>query len=87
MLQRAGLDSNSINSIGDVNPKKFGKLTPGSNIPIVPEEDVLNRGNKKTIALVLPWHFRSGILDRSESFLSNGGKLLFPLPRIEVVGN
>jgi hypothetical protein len=44
-------------------------------------------GNKKSIALVLPWHFRSGILDRAESFLSNGGKLLFPLPNIEVVGN
>lgn len=87
LLQWAGLDSGSINAIGDVNPKKFGKITPGSNIPIVPEEDVLENANKKTIALVLPWHFRSGILERSEIFLSNGGKLLFPFPNIEVVGH
>jgi hypothetical protein len=87
LLQWAGLNGNFINSIGDINPKKFGKLTPGSAIPIVPEEEILKTGNKKSIALVLPWHFRSGILDRAESFLSNGGKLLFPLPNIEVVGN
>ena len=87
LLQWAELNGNFINSIGDINPKKFGKLTPGSAIPIVPEEEILKMGNKKSIALVLPWHFRSGILDRAESFLSNGGKLLFPLPNIEVVGN
>jgi hypothetical protein len=87
LLQWAELNGNFINSIGDINPKKFGKLTPGSAIPIVPEEEILKMGNKKSIALVLPWHFRSGILDRAENFLSNGGKLLFPLPNIEVVGN
>ena len=87
LLQWAELNSDIINSIGDINPKKFGKLTPGSFIPIVPEEDILKMGNKKSIALVLPWHFRLGIVDRAGSFLSNGGKLLFPLPNIEIVGN
>lgn len=87
LLQWAGLNSSLINSIGDINPKKFGKLTPGSNIKIVPEEEILKIGDKKSIALVLPWHFRPGISVRAGSFLSNGGKLLFPLPNIEVVGS
>jgi len=87
LLQWAELNNSFINAIGDINPKKYGKLTPGSNIPIVPEEEILKMGNSKSVALVLPWHFRSGILDRATSFLSEGGKLLFPLPNIEVVGN
>ena len=36
--------------------------------------------------LVLPWHFRDNIVQREESYLNSGGKLLFPLPRIEIVG-
>jgi len=85
LLQWAGLNSQLIEEIGDVNPKKFGKVTPGTNIPIVPETEALQTTGRKTIALVLPWHFRANILERSEIFLSNGGKLLFPLPNIEVV--
>ena len=35
--------------------------------------------------LVLPWHFRSGIIEREAEFLAGGGKLIFPLPQVEVV--
>jgi len=36
--------------------------------------------------LVLPWHFKEGILAREQQYLEAGGKLLFPLPEIEIVG-
>jgi hypothetical protein len=35
--------------------------------------------------LVLPWHFRKGIIEREKLYLENGGKLVFPLPEIEIV--
>ena len=35
--------------------------------------------------LVLPWHFRKGILERETGYLASGGQMLFPLPRIELV--
>jgi hypothetical protein len=35
---------------------------------------------------VLPWHFRPFILEREAAFLQRGGKLIFPLPTIDVVG-
>ena len=35
--------------------------------------------------LVLPWHFRDFIIQKEKSFLNNGGKLIFPLPDIEII--
>lgn len=87
LLQWAGLDTTFIKSIGEINPKKFNKVTPGTRIPIVAEHEVLNiEVDSKRLSLVLPWHFKPVIMDRAESYLSKGGKLLFPLPSIEVVG-
>jgi hypothetical protein len=34
--------------------------------------------------LVLPWHFRNDFIKREKKFLQNGGKLIFPLPKIEI---
>ena len=85
LLQWLGLDSTVISSIGDVNPRKFGKQTPGTGILIVPEQIILQEANSKSLTLVLPWHFRDGIISKSTSLLERGGSLLFPLPQIEVV--
>lgn len=85
LLQWLEIDQKFIQSVGDVNPRKFGKQTPGTCIPIVPEEEILNLANEKVIALVLPWHFRQGIVTKSQQFMQSGGALLFPLPQIEVV--
>ena len=85
LLQLCGIKSEDVKFIGDINPRKFGRQTPGSCIPIVDESEVLGADTTKKIAIVLPWHFRDGIVKKSESYLTSGGKLLFPLPQIEVV--
>ena len=85
LLQWLGLDSAVISSIGDVNSRKYGKRTPGTGIPIVPEETIMQEANPKSLTIVLPWHFRDGIIGKSTSLLERGGSLLFPLPQIEVV--
>jgi NDP-4-keto-2,6-dideoxyhexose 3-C-methyltransferase len=80
LLQHCGLSEADIEAIGEVNPDKFGSLTPGTWIPIVDEVEVL--ASKPDYLLVLPWHFR-------ESFLRNpayqGQNLVFPLPKLEIV--
>ena len=35
--------------------------------------------------LVLPWHFREGIIKNENEYLSSGGNLIFPLPEIEII--
>jgi hypothetical protein len=85
LLQSAGLNFGVIRAIGDINTRKFGKQTPGSCIPIVPESELIDAAGDSTVAIVLPWHFREGLINSLETYLSKGGKLIFPLPRIEVV--
>jgi len=85
LIQLAGIDSNDIRIIGEVNPRKFRKQTPGSAIPIVPESEILSNATNKTIAVVFPWHFRENLIEKFHYYLMSGGKLLFPLPQIEVV--
>jgi NDP-4-keto-2,6-dideoxyhexose 3-C-methyltransferase len=80
LLQYCGFTSADIFAVGEVNPDKFGAVTPGTWLPIVSEEELL--GNKPDYLLVLPWHFRKFFV-ASERF--TGTQLVFPLPTLEVV--
>lgn len=84
VLQFCNFTSNQLPAIADVNSLKFGCFTPGTNIPIVSEKDA--HSMKPDYYLVLPWHFKDGIVRREQEFLRNGGKLIFPFPEIEIVG-
>lgn len=84
LLQFCEFGSEHIEAIADVNPDKFGHVTPGTGIPIVPEEEI--RLRRPDYLIVFPWHFRDSIIDREDDFLRAGGRLIFPLPEIEIVG-
>jgi hypothetical protein len=83
LLQFCGFTSKDIAAIAEVNPDKFGAFTPGSHIPIVSEADA--RAMKPDYFIVLPWHFKEGIVRREREFLASGGKMIFPFPEIEIV--
>lgn len=80
LLQYCDITANDIIEVGEVNPDKFGAMTPGTYLPIRPESEVLAHGHD--YHLVLPWHFR-------RHFLANpayaGRTLLFPLPELQTV--
>jgi hypothetical protein len=84
LLQFCGFGPTHIEAIAEVNEDKFGRVTPGSGIPIVAEDEMRERGPE--YLLVFPWHFRDGIIEREEEYLRGGGRLIFPLPEIEIVG-
>jgi hypothetical protein len=83
LLQFCGLGPDEIPAIADVNPDKFGCVTPGTHIPIVSEMEA--RALDPDFLFVLPWHFKSGIVERERDFLERGGKMIFPFPEIEIV--
>lgn len=85
LLQYCGIDSSVLPAIAEVNEDKFGSFTPKTAIPIISEKEA--REMKPNYFLVLPWHFRKGIVEREQAFLQAGGKLIFPLPRIEIVSS
>ena len=83
LLQFCGITSKHIPYIAEVNELKFGSFTPGTNIPIISEQEA--RAMKPDYFLVLPWHFKHSILERETEFINQGGKFIFPLPEIEIV--
>lgn len=83
LLQFCGLTAKHLGCIADVNPDKYGAYTPGTNIPIVSEAEA--RRMKPDYFLVLPWHFKHGILEREKDFMAAGGKFIFPMPEIEII--
>ncbi len=79
LLQYFEIGPDDLQFIGEVNPEKFGRITPGSNIPIISEKELLDK--KPDYLLVLPWHFHNFF---KKSDLFKDVKLLFPLPEVKV---
>lgn len=83
LLQVNGLTSDYLQSIGDINPRKFESVTPGTRIPICSEADLINNCPSDSLFLILPWHFSSGISEKwnlAMFELKKKGHLLIPLP-------
>lgn len=83
VLQFCGFTAADIPAIAEVNIEKFGRVTPGSHIPIISEADA--EAMQPDYYLVLPWHFREGIIRRESAFRQRGGKLIFPFPDIQII--
>jgi hypothetical protein len=83
VLQFCGFGPDDIHAMADVNPEKFGRVTPGTHIPIISEADA--KKMNPDYYLVLPWHFKEGILRREREYLNSGGKFIFPFPEIEII--
>ena len=84
VLQYCGITSELMPAIAEINEDKFGCITPGTHIPIIPEEEA--KAMNPDYFMVLPWPFRDLIVNRETKFLSGKGRFVFPLPQIEVVG-
>ena len=80
LLQYYGISTNDINVIGEVNSDKFGSFTPGTKIPIISEDKLIEDGFE--YFLVLPWHFKNFFLSLEKL---KGKKLIFPLPKVHVI--
>jgi hypothetical protein len=83
VLQFCGFTPDDIPAIAEVNPEKFGRVTPGTNIPIISEAEA--HAMAPDYYLVLPWHFKEGIIRREKKYLNSGGKFIFPFPEIEII--
>lgn len=83
LLQFCKFNAKHIPYIAEVNKDKFGSFTPGTNIPIISEEEAKNK--KPDYFFVLPWHFKHNILEREKNYIEKGGKFIFPLPEIEIL--
>lgn len=77
LLNYFGLTTDVIDCIAETNEKKQGALTPGSHIPIVSEEEFLER--MPEYALLLTWNYLDFFLEKS-GYIKQGGRFVVPLP-------
>lgn len=80
--QAAKLTTADVEMASDRDPRKEGRRLPGTNIPIVSE--ATSRANAPDIYLCPIIHFREEILRREIDYLKSGGKIVFPLPFVNI---
>jgi len=83
LLQYFGLDRTLITAAAERNPDKWGKVTVGTHIPIVSEEEA--RAARPDFFLVLPWHFLEEFQQREKAYLLAGGRFIVPMPRFTLI--
>jgi len=78
LLNYLGVGPDDIFAVSDNNALKLGKLAPGSHIPVISDQALLESGCRT--ALLLAWNYRDFFLAHSD-FIKQGGRFLVPLPK------
>jgi hypothetical protein len=83
LLQYFGLDHTLIAGAAERNRDKWGRVTVGTHIPIVSEEQA--RTENPDYFLVLPWHFLEEFQAREKTYLLDGGRFIVPMPHFRLI--
>jgi hypothetical protein len=83
LLNHCGIRSDLMSYTVDRNPYKHGRFTPGTRVPILPPERIA--ADRPDYVLVLPWNLRDELTEQLAYVGEWGGKLVFPIPHLEIV--
>jgi len=83
LLNHCGIRSDLLQYTVDRSPVKQGKFLPGTHIPIYAPERLAE--TRPDYILVLPWNLRDEISQQLDYVKSWGGRLVFPIPVLEIV--
>jgi trans-aconitate methyltransferase len=67
-----------ISMVADRNPNKQAKLLPGTHIPVVSPEALMQA--KPDYVLILPWNLQSEIREQLRDIAQWGGRFVTPVP-------
>jgi SAM-dependent methyltransferase len=83
LINYAGVRSDLIPYVVDKNPAKKGKFLPGSRIPVVDIERILQE--KPDYVIVLPWNIRDEIEADLCAIREWGGQFVTAIPKLNVI--
>jgi C-methyltransferase C-terminal domain/Putative zinc binding domain/Methyltransferase domain len=83
LLNHCGIRSDLLSYTVDRSPVKQGTFLPGTHIPV--REPGWLAQTKPDYILVLPWNLREELTEQLAYVRSWGGRLVFPIPALEVV--
>jgi SAM-dependent methyltransferase len=82
LLNHCGIRQDLLEYTVDRSPHKQGMFLPGTHIPIFPPERI--EQTRPDYVLVLPWNLRAEISEQLSYVRTWGGRLVFPIPELEV---
>ena len=82
LLNYCGIGTEDIALVADRNPHKQGQLLPGSHIPIVAPEVLMDA--RPDFVLILPWNLRLEIMSQLAGIREWGGKFVTPVPTVQI---
>jgi hypothetical protein len=83
LLNHCGIRADLLPYTVDRSPHKQGMFLPGTHIPVYSPERIAQ--TKPDYVLVLPWNLRDEITRQLDFVRSWGGRLVFPIPELEIV--
>lgn len=83
LLNYCNIGADILDYIADKSPFKQGKYTPGTNIPVVHPDRILE--NRPDYMLILAWNFADEIIKEQHKFKERGGKFIIPIPEAKII--
>ena len=83
LLNYIGVGRETLDFVVDRSTVKQGLFTPGTRLPILPPEELLNRMPAHVLLLV--WNFADEILRQQKAYRDAGGRFIIPVPEVQVV--
>lgn len=84
MIQYCGIDHRYLDYMIDDAPAKTGFYTPGSHFQIH-SGAILEQDPPPDYLLIFAWSFLDEIAKRCGRYLQNGGRMIVPLPEVQVI--
>jgi SAM-dependent methyltransferase len=83
LLNYFGIDGDTLDFVVDRSTVKQGLYTPGTHLPILPPEALMER--RPDYVLLLSWNFADEILAQQAAYRKQGGRFIIPIPDVKVV--
>lgn len=83
LWQAANLDFQQIERVVEINPEKIGKWMSSIRVPIVSSDAM--KVDPPDYLLLGPWWFKDHFVEQEEWFFKQGGRMIIPLPQLEVI--
>ncbi len=83
LLNYASIDSSILDYATEKSTLKIGKYTPGTHIPVKPDDTLLK--DMPDYGLLLAWNLAEEIMNNLVEYKQRGGKFIIPIPEPRIV--